>query len=178
MASDPRGARPWLVLGLGLVFLGLALMKSAFDPVRGNQEFQGLFLAVGDNPLLGVLAGAVVTVILQSSSATIGLTMAMATSGLLSFEAGVALILGENIGTTATANLAALGANLAARRTALAHFLFNAIGVCYMLLLFPLGALVTGAVLRALRRCVRFRNTPVSQMLRGLTHPVWGCHTD
>lgn len=126
-----------VVLGLGLVFLGLALMKGAFDPVRGNPEVQRLFLAVGNNPLLGVLVGAVVTMLVQSSSATIGLTIAMATSGLLSFEASVALILGENIGTTITANLAALRTNLAARRTALAHFLFNAIGVCYMLLLFP-----------------------------------------
>ncbi|MCM2263920.1 MAG: Na/Pi cotransporter family protein [Desulfuromonadales bacterium] len=126
-----------VVLGLGLVFLGLALMKGAFDPFRGNPEFQKLFLTVGNNPLLGVLVGAAVTMAVQSSSATIGLTIAMATSGLLSFEASVAMILGENIGTTITANLAALGTNLAARRTALAHFLFNAIGVGYMLLLFP-----------------------------------------
>lgn len=125
-----------IVLGLGLVFLGLALMKGAFDPVKGNTELQNLFLMVGNNPLLGVLVGAVVTMIIQSSSATIGLTIAMATSGLLGFESSVALILGENIGTTLVANLAALGTNLAARRTALAHFLFNAIGVCCMLLFF------------------------------------------
>lgn len=135
-----------IVLGLGLVFLGLALMKGAFDPAKGNPEFQRIFLVVGNNPLLGVLAGALVTMIVQSSSATIGLTIAMATSGLLSFEASVALILGENIGTTITANLAALGANLAARRTALAHFLFNTIGVCCMLLLFPVFTSVVAAI--------------------------------
>jgi phosphate:Na+ symporter len=101
---------------------------------------------VGNNPLLGVLVGAVVTMVVQSSSATIGLTIAMATSGLLSFEASLAMILGENIGTTITTNLAAFGANLAARRTALAHFLFNAIGVCYMLLLFPLFASLVAAI--------------------------------
>lgn len=135
-----------VVLGFGLVFLGLALMKGAFDPVRGNPEFQNLFLAVGSNPLLGVLVGAVVTMLVQSSSATIGLTIVMATSGLLSFEASLALILGENIGTTITANLAAVGANLAARRTALAHFLFNTIGVACMLLLFPVFAMLVEAV--------------------------------
>jgi phosphate:Na+ symporter len=126
-----------VTLGFGLVFFGLALMKDAFDPLRGNQEFQQLFLSVGDNPLLGVLFGAAVTIVVQSSSATIGLTIAMATSGLLSYEASLAMILGENIGTTLTANLAALGTSLAARRAALAHTLFNVIGVCYMLLLFP-----------------------------------------
>jgi phosphate:Na+ symporter len=92
---------------------------------------------VGDNHLLGVLIGTILTLIVQSSSATIGITLALASSGLISFEASVALILGENIGTTITANLAAIGTNLAARRTALAHFLFNFLGVCYMLVLFP-----------------------------------------
>ncbi|MBW2477569.1 MAG: Na/Pi cotransporter family protein, partial [Deltaproteobacteria bacterium] len=99
--------------------------------------FRQIFLIVGDNHLLGVLIGALLTIIVQSSSATIGITLALATSGLLTFEASVALILGENIGTTVTANMAAIGTNLAARRTALAHFLFNTLGVAYMLVLFP-----------------------------------------
>jgi phosphate:Na+ symporter len=124
------------VLGFGLIFLGLTLMKEAFDPLRGNPELQSLFLSVGDNPLLGVLIGAVVTILVQSSSATIGLTIAMATSGLLSYPASVALILGENIGTTLTANLAAFGTSLAARRAALAHMLYNVFGVGIMLLCF------------------------------------------
>ena len=135
-----------VILGLGLVFFGLALMKDAFDPVKGDQELRQLCLWVGDNPLLGILIGAIVTMVVQSSSATIGLTIAMATSGLLSFEASVALILGENIGTTVTTNLAAIGTNLAARRTALAHFLFNTIGVAYMLLLFPLFTSLVAAI--------------------------------
>ena len=126
-----------IILGFGILFFGLSIMKHAFDPVRGSQEFQQIFLMVGDNHLLGVLIGAVLTIIVQSSSATLAITLALATSGLLTFEASVALILGENIGTTITANLAAIGTNLAARRTALAHFLFNVFGVAYMLLLFP-----------------------------------------
>jgi phosphate:Na+ symporter len=133
-----------VILGVGLVFVGLALLKTSFDPLRGNQEIQQLFVAVGDNPLLGVLLGAAVTMLLQSSSATIGLTIAMATSGLLSYHASVALIFGENIGTTLTANLAALRTSLAARRAALAHLLFNVFGVCLMMLLFKwFTALVT-----------------------------------
>lgn len=125
-----------ILLGFGLLFFGLSVMKQAFDPLKTSEEFRQLFLIVGDNHLVGVLVGAVLTMIVQSSSATIGITLALASSGILNFEASVALILGENIGTTITANLAAIGTNLAARRTAFAHFLFNSLGVCYMLLFF------------------------------------------
>ncbi len=126
-----------IILGFGILFYGLSTMKSAFDPVKGSEEFRQIFLLVGDHHLLGVAIGALLTVIVQSSSATIGITLALASSGLLSFDASIALILGENIGTTITANLAAIGTNLAARRTAFAHFLFNFLGVAYMLILFP-----------------------------------------
>ena len=126
-----------ILLGFGLLFFGLSVMKSGFDPLKSSEEFRQLFLVVGNNHLLGVLIGAVLTIIVQSSSATIGITIALASSGVLSFDASVALILGENIGTTITANLAAIGTNLAARRTAFAHFLFNSLGVCYMLVFFP-----------------------------------------
>jgi phosphate:Na+ symporter len=126
-----------ILLGFGILFYGLHLMENAFVPLRKSQEFTDFFLTMGDNHLLGVLIGTVLTMIVQSSSATIGITLALASTGMLTFEASVALILGENIGTTITANLAAIGTNLAARRTALAHFLFNLIGVAYMLLLFP-----------------------------------------
>jgi phosphate:Na+ symporter len=125
-----------VLLGFGLLFFGLSVMKSAFDPLKASEEFRQIFIMVGDNHLLGVLIGAVLTIIVQSSSATIGITIALASTGIINFEASVALILGENIGTTITANLAAIGTNLAARRTALAHFLFNTIGVCYMLIFF------------------------------------------
>jgi len=126
-----------IILGFGILFFGMDTMKHAFDPIKKSQEFKEIFMLVGDNPLLGVLIGTLLTVIVQSSSATIGITIALASSGLLSFTAAVALILGENIGTTITANLAAIGTNLAARRTAFAHFLFNALGVAYMLVLLP-----------------------------------------
>ncbi|MEZ4599251.1 MAG: Na/Pi cotransporter family protein [Syntrophotaleaceae bacterium] len=126
-----------ILLGFGILFFGLATMKEAFDPIKDSVEFQNFFLMVGDNHLLAVLLGALLTIFVQSSSATIGITLALATAGLISFEASVALILGENIGTTVTANLAAIGTNRVARRTALAHFLINFLGVGYMLLLFP-----------------------------------------
>jgi phosphate:Na+ symporter len=126
-----------IILGFGILFFGLSTMKHAFNPLKHSEEFRQLFLLVGDYKLLGVLIGALLTVIVQSSSATIGITLALASSGLISFEASVALILGENIGTTITANLAAIGTNVAAKRTAFAHFLFNALGTLYMLILMP-----------------------------------------
>jgi phosphate:Na+ symporter len=134
--------RKWIyigevILGFGILFFGMQVMKDAFGPVKGSEELRNLLLLIGDNHLLGVLIGAIMTIVVQSSTASIGITLALASSGLLSFEASVAIILGENIGTTITANLAAIGTNLAARRTAFAHFLFNFIGVGYMLLLFP-----------------------------------------
>jgi len=135
-----------VILGFGLIFFGLSVMKDAFDPIKDSEYFRQMFLLIGDNHLLGVLLGAILTMIVQSSSATIGITLALASSGLLTFEASVALILGENIGTTITANLAALGTNLAARRTALAHFLFNSLGVVYMLILFPFFLSIISAI--------------------------------
>lgn len=126
-----------VLLGFGILFLGLSVMKEAFDPLKGSADFKDFVLLIGDNHLLGVLIGTIMTIVVQSSTASIGITLALASNGLLTFESSVAIILGENIGTTITANLAAIGTNLAARRTALAHFLFNFIGVVYMLVLFP-----------------------------------------
>lgn len=138
--SRERSRSYWgeIILGLGLLFFGLAIMKQAFDPLKHSEDIRQIFALASDYHLLGVLAGALLTVIVQSSTATIGITIALATSGLVSFEGSVALILGENIGTTLTANFAAIGTNLAARRAAFCHFLFNGIGVAYMLVLFPL----------------------------------------
>ncbi|MCW8860288.1 MAG: Na/Pi cotransporter family protein [Deltaproteobacteria bacterium] len=127
-----------IILGFGLLFFGLATMQQAFNPLKASEDFRHLFLMVGDYKLLGVLIGALLTIIVQSSSATIGITLALASTGLITFEASVALILGENIGTTITANVAAIGTNLAAKRTAFSHFLFNTLGVLYMLIFFPL----------------------------------------
>lgn len=126
-----------VILGLGLLFFGLLVLKEAFDPLRYSEDFQHLFLLVGDYKLFGVFVGAVLTIMAQGSAATLAITLALASSGLISFDASVALILGENIGTTVTANISAVGASLAAKRAAFAHFLFNVIGVTYILILFP-----------------------------------------
>lgn len=123
--------------GFGLLFFGLDMMTASFIPVRESEIFRTTFLAFSGNPLLSVLAGAVLTVLVQSSTATMGITIALATTGLIDFQTATAFVLGENIGTTLTANIAAIGTNKVARRAALGHFLFNSIGVGYMLIFLP-----------------------------------------
>jgi phosphate:Na+ symporter len=126
-----------VIMGFGMLFYGLAIMKDAMGPLKDSVVVRGLFIKFDGNPLLGVLAGTILTVMMQSSSVTIGVTMTLAASGLLSFQGAVALGLGGNIGTTITAQLASIGTNTAARRTAQAHTLFNVIGVFSILLVFP-----------------------------------------
>ena len=94
-------------------------------------------LSFSKTPILGVLVGTAMTMIFQSSSATVGLVIALASTGMVDFPGAAALVLGDNIGTTITANLAAIGTNVSAKRVARAHFLFNFFGVCIMLLIFP-----------------------------------------
>jgi len=140
------GRKKWVyvgdvLLGFGLVFFGLATMKAGFAPLKDHPTFIALFTKFNADDLtsilLCILVGTSLTMILQSSSATVGITMALASQGLLTFGASVALILGDNIGTTITAQLAAMGSSVNARRTARAHALFNIIGVIYIVLLFP-----------------------------------------
>ncbi len=126
-----------ILIGFGMLFYGLTVMKSGLSALKHHESFHQAFITFGNNPVLAVFAGALLTMILQSSSATVGITMTLAVSGALSFKGGVGLILGENIGTTITALLASIGTNVTAKRAARAHMVFNVVGVCYILLLFP-----------------------------------------
>lgn len=123
----------YVLMGFGLLFLGMETMSDVFKPLRSSPLVSGAFLAVGASPSLGFLVGLVATCILQSSSATVGLVITMAGSGLLGFEAAVPIIFGTNVGTTITAVLASLTANVAARRAATVHVAFNLVGSFIML---------------------------------------------
>lgn len=123
------------LLGFGLLFIGMQTMENAMSFLRDQRE---LLLALGGSPLLGLLAGALLTFFVQSSAATVGLTIALGIQGLLPLHAAIPIILGDNIGTTVTAALAAIGTNRAARRACAAHVLFNVIGVAVFLPLMPL----------------------------------------
>jgi len=136
-----------VLLGFGLLFLGMQTMGGILKPLRYSPEFQAWFQLVDCTPVDGgmmpagkalicILIGTLTTVVVQSSSATVGLVLALASQGLIGFYTAVPLILGDNIGTTITANLAAIGTSRNARRTALAHTLFNVFGAAYMYVLF------------------------------------------
>ncbi len=125
------------LLGFGMLFLGLSIMTSVAKPLGDSEAVRLLFINFSQNPLLGVLVGMVVTMIVQSSSVTVGLVLALATVGLLDLRGAIPLILGDNIGTCITAALASIGGTISARRTAVAHIGFNIIGTGIVLLLLP-----------------------------------------
>jgi phosphate:Na+ symporter len=128
-----------VLLGFGLLFIGLDYMKDAFHPLKDSQMIKDIFVSFSNHPILGVLAGIIFTVLLQSSSATIAIVQVLAFNGVITFESAIPIILGDNIGTTITAQMAAVGTNLNARRAAMSHTLFNVIGVTYMLVFVQLG---------------------------------------
>ncbi|MDR2084216.1 MAG: Na/Pi cotransporter family protein [Bacteroidales bacterium] len=129
-----------LIIGFGILFIGLEFLKSSIPDIQSNPEFFNFLGNLTDKGfwsiLIFVLIGTLLTIILQSSSATMALTLVLCFNGVLSFECGAAMVLGENIGTTITANIAALVGNISARRAAFAHTLFNLIGVIWMLIIF------------------------------------------
>ena len=125
-----------MVMGLGLVFYGMGVMGDAMLPLRSYQPFLDLMVRM-ENPLLGILVGAVFTGLVQSSAATTGIAIVMASSGLITLPAGIALAFGSNIGTCVTAILAALGKPVEAVRAAVVHIIFNVAGVLLWVMFIP-----------------------------------------
>ena len=113
--------------GFGILFIGMAVMEGAVAPLADLPQFADLFAAIS-NPVLGVVVGAGVTAIIQSSSASVGILQALSTTGAITYSAAIPIILGQNIGTCITAFLSSLGGSKNARRTAMVHFYFNLIG--------------------------------------------------
>jgi phosphate:Na+ symporter len=117
-----------IIIGFGLLFIGLDYMKDAIDPFKDSPAFTEAFRIFGKNPFLGILTGAVVTAIIQSSSASVSILQTVATVTFVPWSAAVYIILGQNIGTCVTAMLSSIGANKTAKRAAYIHLLFNVIG--------------------------------------------------
>lgn len=131
------------IFGFGALFLGLNLMGDGLYPLRDAALFQELTISMSNNPLLGVLIGTIFTVSVQSSSAAIGLLQTLFAQGSMTLDAALPVLFGDNIGTTITAVLAAIGASITAKRAALVHVIFNVVGtVIVLLLLVPFTALV------------------------------------
>ena len=135
-----RQAQGTALMGLGLVFFGMSLMGDSMAPLRSSATFIDVMARL-ENPFFGIAVGMIFTALIQSSSATTGVVIALAQQGLISVETGIALILGANIGTSITAALAAIGKPRNAMRVAVAHALFNVGGV--VLWLPFLGALAS-----------------------------------
>jgi len=125
--TDKRAVQGNLIMGLGLIFFGMSVMGAAMEPLRSYEPFIDLMAAM-KNPLLALLVGLVFTALVQSSSATTGIVIVLASEGLITPEAGIALVLGANVGTSVTAQLAALGKPPEAVRAAVVHTVFNLVG--------------------------------------------------
>ena len=118
----------FVILGFGLLFYGMKVMSDTMKPLRSDPTFNSILTSF-ENPFLGILAGAIFTALVQSSSATTGIVITLASGGSITLEAGIPLILGANIGTCITALLAGLNASRDAKRVAIGHVTFNVIGV-------------------------------------------------
>jgi phosphate:Na+ symporter len=127
-----------VIFGFGMLFLGLGTMSDGLKPLRDLQVFQDFIVALSDNYVLGVLVGTIFTVIVQSSSATIGILQTLADEGMIDLLPALPVLFGDNIGTTITAVLAAIGASVAAKRAAAVHVIFNVVGTTIFVLALPL----------------------------------------
>ena len=139
------------LMGFAFLFMGLSYLKSSVPDLQSNPQILSFlqdYTSLGyPSLLIFLLLGTILTVIVQSSSATVAITLIMCTQGWIPFEMAAAMVLGENIGTTITANIAAISANVSARRAAIAHLMFNVFGVCWVMALFyPFTSMITWIV--------------------------------
>ena len=126
-----------ILLGFATLMFGMEAMSDAVSGLKDIPEFQSLFLAF-TNPILGVIVGAVVTAIIQSSSASVGILQALSVTGAVSYSAAIPIIMGQNIGTCITAMLSSFGANKNAKRASFVHLLFNVVGTVIWLSVFSI----------------------------------------
>lgn len=135
-----------IIAGLGILFIGMDMMSAAMVPLRESETFVNIITRFS-NPVLGILAGAIFTAIIQSSSASVGILQALASSGVIGLPQAVYVLFGQNIGTCITAVLASIGTSRVAKRTTIIHLLFNIIGTTLftiICILTPFTALVEG----------------------------------
>ena len=134
-----------ILIGFGILFTGMDFMKMAVEPLRDYQGFTDLLVTFGRYPLLGLLLGFGITAIIQSSSASMGMLVALAAEGLVPLSAALPILYGQNIGTCVTSLLSSIGANKNARRAAMMHLIFNVLGTVIFLIFLnkPVVSMVT-----------------------------------
>ena len=137
-----------ILAGLGVLFIGMDMMSSAMSPLRESEAFINL-MSTFSNPLLGILAGAGFTAVIQSSSASVGILQTLANSGVIGLPSAVFVLFGQNIGTCITAVLASIGTSRSAKRATIIHLLFNVIGTVIftlLFLIFPIAYVIDGSL--------------------------------
>ena len=156
-----------ILLGFAILMAGMNTMSSAMSPLADEPWFMNLFLSFS-NPVLGVIAGAVLTAVLQSSSAAVGILQALTSTGAVTYSAAVPIIMGQNIGTTVTALISSAGANKNAKRTAFVHLYFNVIGtIIFLCGFYGLHALI----------CFSFFNATANTFGIAMVHTVFNIVT-
>ena len=134
-SSKKKDMKFTIFMGFAILMFGMETMSSAVAPLADNEQFKSI-LTMYSNPVLGVIAGAVLTAVIQSSSASVGILQAMCATGAVTYSTALPIIMGQNIGTCVTALLSAIGANKNAKRAALVHLYFNLIGTIVFMVLF------------------------------------------
>jgi phosphate:Na+ symporter len=152
-----------ILLGFSILMFGMNLMSSSVEPLADVPEFANI-LTMFQNPILGVLAGAILTAIIQSSSASVGILQALSATGAISFGAAIPIIMGQNIGTCATALISCIGASKNAKRAAMVHLYFNIIGTILFLSLFY----IANAIFH-----FEFVNTSVNEVSIAIVHSIF-----
>ena len=156
-----------ILLGFAVLMFGMETMSGAVEPLKDVPEFTNILLLFS-NPILGVLAGAALTAIIQSSSASVGILQALSATGSITFGSAIPIIMGQNIGTCATAMLSSIGANKNARRTAIVHLYFNIIGtIVFLALFYSLKAIFD----------FQFVNQPINQLGIAIVHTCFNLLT-
>lgn len=156
-----------ILLGFAVLMFGMETMSASVSPLANNPNFTGI-LTLFSNPLLGVLAGAFLTAIIQSSSASVGILQALCMTGSIGYGTAIPIIMGQNIGTCITAVLSSVGATRNAKRTAAVHLFFNMIGtVCFMLLFYIINSMFQFA----------FLNSPASTFGIAIIHTLFNLGT-
>lgn len=166
-----------IVIGFGVLFIGIDMMSTSVEPLRESEAFRSMFVTLGANPLLGIFAGAFVTAIIQSSSASQGILLSLAASGLVPFNAAVYIIMGQNIGTCVTALLSGIGASKTAQCVGYMHLMFNIVGtvlfsvlaIIYLTMINPAlgGTVITQTQISAIHTMFNIGTTIVMLPLSG-----------
>lgn len=152
-----------ILVGFGFLFVGLSLMSGAVKPLKDWPLFLEAFKSLGHNPILGILTGAIVTAIIQSSSASVGILQSLALTGAVTWNSAIFITLGQNIGTCITAILSSAGANKTAKRAAVIHLLFNIVGA----IIFGIIMVIVFAV------NPEFANSPISMVEISIFHTIF-----